>query len=198
MIRRTGRRSGKQNTREEILTAARKAFAEHGFDRATIRQIAAAAGVDPALVHHYFGSKEQLFAATLNLPINPAELVQGVFDEGRDGVGERLVRAFIVAWDSPVGTAGVALLRSAVGSELAARLMREFVFSQIVRRAVANLALDPHEAPLRVSLVASQISGLALTRYILKIEPLASAPRETLVAAIAPTVQRYLTGDFPR
>jgi AcrR family transcriptional regulator len=196
MAGRTGRRPGKQDTREAILAAARDTFAERGYDGASIRQIAAAAGVDPALVHHYFGTKEKLFAATVNFPMNPAEFVPRVLAGGVDGAGERLVRTFLTVWDSPVGIAGVALLRSAVGSEIGARLLREFLSSQILRRVTAILEIDPDEAPLRTSLIASQLSGLGLVRYILRLEPLASAPREVVVAAVAPTIQRYLTGDF--
>ena len=194
--RRPGRRPGRQNTRDAILAAARQEFAERGYGGASIRSIATAAGVDPALVHHYFGTKDELFAATVNFPVNPAEFVPRVLAGGAEGVGERLVRAFVSTWDSPVGAAGVALLRSAVSSQLAARLLREFLTTQILRRVNAMLQIDPAEAPLRAALVASQVSGLALMRYVLKVEPLASAPPEDVVAAVAPTIQRYLTGEL--
>lgn len=193
--RRPGRRPGRQNTRDAILAAARQAFAERGYDGASIRSIAAAAGVDPALVHHYFGTKDELFAATVNFPLNPAEFVPQVLAGGAEGAGERLVRAFVSTWDSPVGAAGVALLRSAVSSQRAARLLREFLTTQVLRRVTAMLEIDPAEAPLRTALIASQISGLALMRYVLGVEPLASAPPEVVVAAVAPTIQRYLTGE---
>lgn len=197
MATRSGRRPGNRDTRAEILAAARRAFAERGYDGATIRQIASSAGVDPALVHHYFGTKQELFTATIDFPLPPAELVQRVFADGTERIGERMVRTFVTVWDSPAGAAGVAMLRSAVTSSLAAALLREFIFTQILRRAVSLLGLDPHEAPLRASLVASQISGLGLMRYVIRIEPLASAPPEVVVATIGPTVQRYLTGDLP-
>lgn len=192
--RRTGRRPGNPDTREEILAAAREVFAASGYDRASIRQVAAGAGVDPALVHHYFGTKERLFAATVNFPLDPAEIVAKELAGDVAGAGERLVRTFVTIWDSPLGAAGVALLRSAVSHDLAGRLLREFLTSQILRRVATTLDLDPAEAELRASLVASQISGLGLTRYVLKIEPIASASADTVVAAIGPTVQRYLTG----
>lgn len=197
MARRTGRRPGKQDTRAAILAAAREAFAERGYDGATIRQIATIAGVDPALVYHYFDTKDQLFAATINFPLNPAEFFPRALAGPVDQAGERLVRTFLTVWDSPLGAAGVALLRSAVSSELAARLIREFVTTQILRRAITILQIDPAEAELRASLVASQMSGLALVRYVVRVQPLASLPRETVVAAIGPTVQRYLTGELP-
>jgi len=194
--RRTGRRPGSPDTREAILAAARQAFAERGFDNATVRQIATAAEVDPALVHHYFGTKEQLFLATVQVPINPQELLPAVLAGGKDNVGENLVRTFIRVWDSPAGTAGAALIRSAMGSEWTARMLREFLTTQILRRVIRQLDMEPSEAPLRAALIASQMAGLAMMRYIIKLEPLASAPAETIIATIAPTIQRYATGPL--
>jgi AcrR family transcriptional regulator len=191
---RTGRRPGNQDTREAILAAAKKAFTERGFDKASIRQIATLAEVDPALVHHYFGSKDKLFLATMEAPIDPAEMIPQVFAAGTDGVGERLVRMVLTVWDSPAGGSIVALLRSALSHDFSARMLREFVTSQILRRIIQQLDIDPKEAPLRSTLAASQLVGLAMARYIVKIEPLASTPREVLVSAIGPTIQRYLTG----
>ncbi|KAB1908864.1 MULTISPECIES: TetR/AcrR family transcriptional regulator [unclassified Micromonospora] len=196
MARRTGRRPGNPDTREGILAAARAAFAERGFDAASIRSIAAAAGVDPALVHHYFGTKEELFRATVAIPVDPAQLVPAVLAGDPDGVGERLVRTFLTVWDSPVGGAAVALLRSAVSSEWTARLLREFLVTQVLRRVLVQLDVDPAQLPLRGALVATQVAGLAMMRYVIRLEPVASADPETLVATIGPTVQRYLTGDL--
>ncbi|MGW5668711.1 TetR/AcrR family transcriptional regulator [Micromonospora sp. NPDC003776] len=196
MVRRTGRRPGNPDTRETILTAARATFAERGFDAASIRAIATAAGVDPALVHHYFGTKEELFRATVSIPVDPAELVPRVLAGGPDEVGERLVRTFLAVWDSPVGAAAVALLRSAVSNQWTARLLREFLVTQVLRRVVDQLDLDPAEVPLRGALVATQIAGLAMMRYVIRLEPVASASPDTLAATIGPTVQRYLTGPL--
>jgi len=197
LVRRSGRRPGNQDTKQSILESARTAFAEIGYDKASIRAIAAAAQVDPALVHHYFGTKEKLFLASMNSPINPAELVPAAMAGPRDQAGERLVGLVLSVWDSPAGTAAVALLRSAMSNEWTARLMREFVVTQVLRYALAELGIDEKEAPTRAALVATQIGGLALVRYVLKVEPVASAPAEQLVAALAPSVQRYLTGDLP-
>jgi AcrR family transcriptional regulator len=191
---RTGRRPGNQDTREAILMAAKEAFAARGYDKASIRQIASGAEVDPALVHHYFGSKEKLFLATLDAPVDPGEMIPKIVAGGIDGVGERLVRIFLTVWDSPAGTSIAALLRSALSHDWSARMLREFVTSQILRRIVQNLEIDPKEAPTRASLAASQMVGLAMARYIVKIEPIASLPREAVVAAIGPTIQRYLAG----
>lgn len=196
MARRTGRRPGNPDTRQAILAAAREVFGERGYDSASIRAIATGAGVDPALVHHYFGTKEQLFLATLEIPIRPADILPEVLAGGRDEIGERIVRTMLTVWDSPAGSSGAALFRSALSHEWTARLLREFLVTQILRRVLKHLDLDPAEAPLRASLVASQIAGLVMTRYILKLEPLASAPRDVIVAAVAPTVQRYVTGTI--
>ncbi|HEY0002137.1 MAG TPA: TetR family transcriptional regulator [Actinoplanes sp.] len=197
MVRKSGRRPGNQDTRTSILDAARTAFADKGYDNSSIRAIAAGAGVDPALVHHYFGTKEKLFLATLNSPINPGELIPQALDGPRERAGERLVRMALSVWDAPAGAAALAVFRSAMSNEWTARLLREFVVTQILRRAVNELVTDPAEAPMRASLMATQIAGLLVTRYVLKIEPLASADPETLVAAIGPNVQRFLTEPLP-
>jgi AcrR family transcriptional regulator len=171
-------------------------FAERGFDQASIRAIATEAKVDPALVHHYFGTKDKLFLASMNAPMNPAELVPKALAGPREEAGERLVRTVLGVWDSPAGSAAVALLRSAMSNEWTARLMREFVVTQVLRRAVAELGMEGEEAAMRAALVATQISGLAVVRYVLKVEPVAGADPEDLVRAVGPTVQRYLTGDL--
>lgn len=178
-----------------MLAAARAAFAERGFDGATIRQVATAAGVDPALVHHYFGSKDQLFLAAIEAPANPADLLPEVLAGGRDQLGENVVRMLLRVWDGPARSAGLALVRSAVGNEWTAKLLREFLVSQVLRRVVGSLGLPRREADVRGALAASQLIGVVIGRYVLKIEPLAGASPEELVAAIGPTVQRYLTGD---
>jgi AcrR family transcriptional regulator len=193
LVRRSGRRPGNQDTKQSILDAARAVFAERGFDKASIRAIATEAKVDPALVHHYFGTKEKLFLASMNSPINPGELVPKALEGPRDQAGERLVRLVLSVWDSPAGSAALAMFRSALSNEWTARLLREFVITQILRKAVAELTMDPAEAPMRSALLATQIAGLVTIRYVLKIEPVASAPAESLVKAIAPNVQRFLT-----
>jgi AcrR family transcriptional regulator len=197
LVRRSGRRPGNQDTKASILETARNTFAEKGFDKASIRAIAADAGVDPALVHHYFGTKEKLFLATMNAPINPAELIPQALDGPREEAGERLVRLVLSVWDSPAGSAALAMFRSALSNEWTARLLREFVVTQILRRAVAEIAIDPAEAPLRAALMATQITGLLTARYVLKIEPLAGADPEVIIAAMAPNVQRFLTDPMP-
>ncbi|GGM43456.1 TetR family transcriptional regulator [Dactylosporangium sucinum] len=194
---RTGRRPGNQDTRMAILAAARAAFAERGYDGASIRQIATSAGVDPALVHHYFGAKDKLFLAAMEAPIDPGELLPKIFEPGLDGVGERLVRGFVGVWDSPAGSAAAALVRSALQHDWSARMLRELLVTQILRRATTQLRLDPAEAPIRAGLVASQMVGLAMTRYLLKLEPIATMPADELVLNVGPTIQRYLEGPLP-
>jgi AcrR family transcriptional regulator len=197
LVKRSGRRPGNQDTKSSILEAARKSFAEKGFDKASIRAIAGDAGVDPALVHHYFGTKEKLFLAVMDAPINPGELIPQALAGPREQTGERLVRMALTVWDSPPGSAALAMFRSALSNEWTARLLREFVVTQILRRAVGDVIQDPAEAELRSALVATQIAGMMVTRYVLRIEPLASADPELIVAAIGPNVQRFLSDPMP-
>ena len=192
--RRPGRRPGNPATRDVVLDAARQAFAERGFDGATIRTIATAAGVDPALVHHYFGSKDQLFLAAIEAPADPADLLPEVLTAGPDELGFAVVRLLLKVWDGPMRPAGLALVRSAVANEWTAKLLREFLMTQVLRRVVGTLELPTAEREVRGGLVASQLIGVVMARYVLQVEPLASASPESLVAAIGPTVQRYLTG----
>jgi AcrR family transcriptional regulator len=196
-VARTGRRPGNQDTREAILAAARTAFAERGIDGASIRLIAAGAGVDPALVHHYFGTKDQLFLEAMQAPIDPGELIPRILAGGVDGVGERLIRGMLEIWDSAVGDAAVALLRSAVSNEQVAAMLREFLVSRILKRIVKELNLDPAEGLLRAGLVATQVAGIIMMRYVIRVEPVASTDIDTIAAMVGPTLQRYLTGPLP-
>ena len=182
-----------------MLAAAREAFADRGYDGASIRGIAAAAGVDPALVHHYFGTKDALFLAAVQAPIDPDELLPGVLAAAPHERGEAVVRMVLRAWDGPAQPAILALVRSAVNHEWSARLLREFVLTKIIRRVVGSFDMPVEEREARGALVASQVIGLVLTRYVLKLEPNASASPDALAAAVGPTIQRYLTGavDLP-
>jgi AcrR family transcriptional regulator len=199
---RTGRRSGDSGSREAILAASRKRFAEVGYDGATIRGIAADVGVDPALVHHFFGTKERLFAAAMRLPVVPGELISAALEDHpgnpAESLGEHLVRMVLSAWDvSEIRETFLGLLRSATSSEQALTMLREFVTEAIVGRlSVAAKTADLAEAQYRAALVASHVLGLGLARYVLGLEPLAAADRDSLIAAIGPTLDRYLTGDL--
>lgn len=190
--KRTGRRPGGADTRAEILAAARAEFAERGFEQTTMRGIARAAGVDPALVHHYFGSKERVFLAAMEFPIDPTAVVEHVVAGDPSGIGERLARFVLGLWDVPeVRERLLALLRSTASSPDMAALFREFALTMLVRRVAP--AVSAPDAELRVELAFSQIVGLAMARYVIGVEPIASADTETLVAHLGPTLQRYLT-----
>lgn len=190
---RVGRRPGDSGTREAILDAARRAFADHGYDGATIRRIAAEAAVDPALVHHFYGSKEQLFAAAVELPFRPSEILPILLEGDRDGLAERILRLFLSIWDQPGASPFVALIRSASSNEGAAVMLREFISREVIGRLARALGVP--NAEMRATLVGSQLSGFAFVRYVLRIEPLASADHDAVVAWVAPTLQRYLTGE---
>jgi AcrR family transcriptional regulator len=187
-----GRRPGGPDTRGQILDAARVSFAERGFGGTTIRAVAAAAEVDPALVHHYFGTKEQVFVAAMQLPFQPGELLPQALAGDPDGVGERLVRLFLGAWDSPDFRAPMlGMLRSAMTGEQGAAMLREFVGAALIGR-VAD-AVGPVDA-LRVQAAAAQMVGVVILRHVIRLEPLASASVDDVVALIAPSVQRHLLG----
>jgi AcrR family transcriptional regulator len=190
-LARRGRRPGTGGTRERILAAARSDFGKGGYDGATIRGIAAQAKVDPALVLHYFDSKDGVFRAAIQFPMDPAEFIPRLLEPGLEGLGERLTRFFVEAWDSPTGSPLIAVIRSVVGNEDAAALLRDFVSREVLGRIARALDLD--QPQLRASLVASQLVGLAMLRYVIKLEPIASARVEEIVAWLGPTLQRYLT-----
>jgi AcrR family transcriptional regulator len=188
---RTGRRPGSGGTRERILAAARSDFGKSGYEGTTIRGIAGHAKVDPALVMHYFDSKDGVFRAAVQFPVDPAEFIPRLLAPGLDGLGERLVRVFVETWDSPAGSPLLGLIRSVVGNEDAAALLREFVTREVLGRIARALELDRPQ--LRAALVASQLVGLAMIRYVVRVEPLASASTGEVVAWLGPTLQRYLT-----
>jgi len=194
---RTGRRPGNSGTREAILRAATEEFGEHGYDQATIRGVARRAGLDAALVHHYFGRKQDLFVVSLELPVNPADVAASMLADDPEVAGERIVGLFVSVWDHGANRQPLmALLRSAVTSEQAAAMLREFATREVFSRVVQRL--DQPDAQLRANLVVSQLIGLAMARYIVKVEPLASLPPAVLAAAVGPSLQRYLTGDLGR
>lgn len=187
-----GRPAGGGDRRALILDAARGQFASKGYAGASVRAIAREAGVDPALVHHYFNTKEQLFVAAMELPVNPGDLLPDVLTGDLDHVGERLVRMFLQLWSRPdFREPFLGIVRSAFTSEQGAAMLREFVGSALLARVSAAVGSPP---PLRVEAAAAQLVGVVLLRHVVRIEPLASAPEEELVALLAPTVQRYLTG----
>jgi AcrR family transcriptional regulator len=190
----SGRRPGLSGSRTDILGAARERFAAAGYDQTTIRAIARDAGVDPALVHHFFGTKDALFAAAMELPLDPGTAIPALLAGGVDGLGERLVRFYVGLWESDAAPAMLTVLRSAVSHDEAAALLRAFVGREVIGRLASELHRDAPE--LRTTLVGSQLVGLAMVRYVVRIEPLCSADIEAVVAAVAPTIQRYLSADL--
>ncbi|MFC5993314.1 TetR family transcriptional regulator [Pseudonocardia hispaniensis] len=192
--RRRGRRRAGEDTRAALLAAARVEFVERGFDGATVRRIAERAGVDPAMVNHWFGGKEQLFVSSLEIPVDVETIQRELLSGDRDELGTRIVTMFLRIWDRTGGGPLAALIRSVAGHEAAARMMREFVGKLIIGRIVARVA--PDQVELRAALVGSQVIGLGMVRYVLELEPLASADHPTVIAAVAPNLQRYLTGPL--
>jgi AcrR family transcriptional regulator len=188
--KRRGPRQDGGQAREAILDAARRQFAAQGLEGATMRAIARDAGVDPALVSYYFGSKSGLFVESLRLPVNPADAIDALLADGTDDLGARLVTRFLKVWDNPVtGNPLISVLRAASSQP---EVLREFVERQIIPRFAR--AIEEPDSELRATAVATQILGLAFARYVLRVEPLASAPPQAIVSLIAPSLQRYFDG----
>lgn len=193
---RTGRRAGPSTTRGEILDAARALFAELGYERTTLRNVAARAGVNQALIYHFFGNKEELLAATLDIPIDPSVITYSLRDSpGREGY--ELMRRALAAWEQPqVRDHFQALLRAGISHERAADALRNLFSTHLLEALAANArGLD---TGLRAALVASQIAGIAVLRFMIGVEALVEADEQTLIDAVGPTLQRYLTGNLSR
>jgi len=190
-----GRRPGASGTRETILAAARARFAAHGYDRTRIRDVAQDAGVDPALVHYFFKSKDGLFVAAMELPFRPADVLGPLVAQGTPGLGERMARRLLSVWDDPRSRAALlAIVQGAGAHPGAASALREFITREIVARIAGAV---PDDRPrLRANLVASQVIGLVAARYVVRVEPLASMDAEEVVPLVAPTLQRYLDGPL--
>ena len=190
---RRGRRPGGVDTRSRILDAARAAFSERGYERASMRDVAARAGVDAALVHHYFGTKQRLFVAAMEFPVDVATVVPAILADGEAGVGERFVRFVLDLWDRPdVRPTLLGVVRSASTDPVAAAMMRA-VLTEGPLRALAT-AIHRPDADARVALAGSQLLGLAMARYVVRLEPLASMSPAAVAADVGPVVERYLYG----
>ncbi|MET0736274.1 MAG: TetR family transcriptional regulator [Microbacterium sp.] len=191
--RRRGRpRGGESGARERIVAAAVDEFGELGYDGATMRGIAARAGVDAALVHHYFGTKADLFAETIGAPMRPDVDIPALLDGPDDGMGERVVRYVLDAWERPeTRKRGILLLRTGLGNRLTTPLLAGFLQRELFGRIAARIGTS--DAELRASLVASQVAGLLIARYLLQLPALTAASVDELVARVGPTVQSYLT-----
>jgi len=189
---RTGRRPGSEDTRGRILAAARSEFGAKGFHQATIRGIAAESGVDPALVHHYFGNKEDLFAVSIDLPLRPTELADTILADGLESAGRNITTLFFTVWENPdTRDPMLAMLRGAFGTEQGAAVLREF-FGTAMLGTVAP-RIGGADAELRVSLAVSHLIGVAVLRYVVGFPTLRSVPVEKLIETLAPRIQTYLT-----
>ena len=194
-VRRSGRRPGRSGTREAILAAASRHFAEHGYDRASLRAIAADAGVDQKLIAYFFGPKQQLFVAAVGLPLNPAEVLPTILAGDPDTLDERLATLITDLLEQPeLHQRLTAVIRAAASEPEVARMLRQFVAREVLPQ-VAEL-LGGEDAQFRINLVGSHIVGLVVARYILEFEPIASMAPGTVAAAVAPTLQRYLRGPL--
>lgn len=192
---RRGRRPGRPDTKAVILAAARERFAATGFGGTTIRAIASAAGVDAALVHHYFGSKDDLFVAALELPVDPRAVIGAAVAGPAEEAAEKLLRTFLSVWDDPGFQPALLATVRRILEPGGDKLIREGFLPVVLVPVGEQLGIDDPE--LRMPLVASQVIGLILARYVVRIEPIASLDSDRLVAIYAPTIQRYLTGSLP-
>ena len=194
--KRPGRPPGTSDTRERILTNARELFARNGIDKTSIRAVAAAAGVDSALVHHYFGTKRQLFAAAIHIPIDPMTVLGPIRRTPVEEIGYTLPALLLPLWDSELGSGFIATLRSLLaGSDVS--LIRSFVQEVIAAEVGSRVDDPPGSGMIRVQFVASQLVGVVMARYILELEPFKSLPVDQIADTIAPNLQHYLTGDLP-
>ena len=194
--RRPGRPAGSSDTRDRILTNARVLFARNGIANTSIRAVAAAAGVDSALVHHYFGTKEKLFAAAVHIPIDPMAVIGPLGDVPVEELGYKLPSMVLPLWDSEIGAGFIAALRSVLtGSDVS--LFRSFIQEVIAVAIGPRIDNPPGSAMIRIQFVASQLIGVVMARYILELEPFKSLPPEQIAQTIAPNLQRYFTGDLP-
>lgn len=190
-----GRRPGSSTTRTDILAAARELFGEHGYERTSMRAVGRRAQVDPALIVHYFGSKDGLLREALTLPLDPAAVLsEALAGVPADRVGQELVRRVIQVWDTPEMTPLLlSLLRTAVSHDLAMTYLRDMLQRTVIA-AVSSL-VGEDDAQRRAELVAAQMWGLAVTRYLLRLPALVAMTPDDLARAVGPSVQQYLTGE---
>ncbi|MDT5064510.1 MAG: hypothetical protein QOK02_665 [Mycobacterium sp.] len=194
--KRPGRPPGPSDTRDRILASARELFARNGIDKTSIRAIASGAGVDAALVHHYFGTKQQLFVAAVEIPIDPRLVLEPLRDSPVDELGLKLPSLLLPLWDSEMGSGLIATLRSLLaGPEVS--LVRSFLQEVVAVEVGSRVDDPPGSGRIRVQFVASQLVGIVMARYILELEPFKSLPVQQVAETIAPNLQHYLTGDLP-
>ncbi|OHU19125.1 TetR/AcrR family transcriptional regulator [Mycobacteroides franklinii] len=194
--KRPGRRPGTSNTRDDILASARKLFSVNGIDKTSMRSIAADAGVDPALIHHYFGTKLDLFREVVQLPVDPSVVLQPLREVPVDELGVAIPRLIVALWDSDLGANVLAVFRSALAGADDG-LVRVF-FREVLVNIIAERVDNPvGSGVLRAEFAITQMAGILVGRYILAIEPLASLTSEQIALTVGPNIQRYLTGELP-
>ncbi|QSN28428.1 TetR family transcriptional regulator [Mycobacteroides abscessus subsp. abscessus] len=194
--KRPGRRPGTSSARDDILASARKLFSLNGIDKTSIRAIASDAGVDPALVHHYFGTKLDLFREVVQLPVDPSVVLQPLRDVPVDELGVTIPRLIIELWDSELGANMLAVFRSALtGADDG--LVRVFFREVLVNIIAERVDSPPGSGVLRAEFAITQMAGILVGRYIMAIEPLASLTAEQIALTVGPNIQRYLTGALP-
>ena len=195
MARTRGRRPGGLDTRSAIVAEARRQFGEVGYGQTTLRNVASAVGVDPRLVLHYFGSKRGLFEAAIELPIDPEVIVNAVLRAEDGDVGTRAAQFMLAVLDDPARRqVFIGLLRAAISDPEATPLIRDVLAERMLLPIARGVGADQPE--LRAAMMAAQVVGLAVARHIIGIEPLASAPHDVLVRALAPVVRHYLAADW--
>lgn len=189
-----GRRPGSPDTRGVLLATARRLFADAGYDKTSVRDIAAAAGVDPALIRHYYGSKAELFRATMGWPFEPAQLATRITAGDPVDIGRNLTRVFFELWEQPDSRAPLlAILRGAATHEESATLVSEYIQGQLYAHLAA--AIPGPDSELRIDLAMAQLLGIAYLRHILQVEPIASTPFDELIARVAPAISTHLNGS---
>lgn len=195
--RRRSTPTDRANTRDLIVSAAGREFASRGYDGASFRSIARAANVDPALVHHYFAEKADLFAESIGAPVRPDRIVAAVLSGPDEAMGENLVRTLLATLDEGRnGQRIIGLLHTALGHEFAAAMIRQFLVREVLHKLASRLEAAPEaeDPELRATLAASQLVGLIMVRYGIRVEPLSTTPVEDLVRLVGPVVQWHLVG----
>ncbi|MFX4272593.1 TetR family transcriptional regulator [Propionibacteriaceae bacterium Y1685] len=196
MAGRRGPRTGGGSTRTDILAAAEREFAEQGYEGATVRRIAAAAGVDPAMINHHFGSKDELLMAVMELPLDPRPMVEQALSDRSVGPGKSLLRTALAAWETRPGQLTIGLLRSSLQRDHTVAVLRQVLARRVLGPALDALDVPANEREWRAALLASQMVGLIMVRHVIRIEPLASADHDQVVGLIGPTLDRYLMADL--
>lgn len=195
MTPRTGRPAGTSDTRDRILAAARSLFSANGFQQTTLRAVAHEAGVDVALISHYFGNKRGLFLAVADFPVDPKNVLDSLPDVPAEHVGSHLLRQLLTVWESPAGPGIIAVFRSSLtGDE---EIMRDFITGLVMPKVRARLqAASITDLDRRLPLAATQIAGLMVIRHLIRLEPIASMGVDELVTTLGPNIDRLLTGDL--